>query len=81
MNTERLLKPELTPLDALLRVADDAVLDMVREMIGPRELAVLIAKSLLAPTSESLSPTRVAKVLNINPRSARDKIDNTAIRS
>jgi len=53
----------------MLQVADENVLAMAPEMVGPKELALLIAKALLEPTTESLSPTKVSKVLgNVRER-------------
>jgi hypothetical protein len=56
------------------------VFDKARSMIGEDELALLLATAALAGTSISLSPTRVAKVLEISRDGARKKTENTAVR-
>jgi hypothetical protein len=57
-----------------------AVFDKARAMIGEDEIALLLAKTALAGTSLSLSPTRVANVLKISRDGARKKTENTAVR-
>ena len=48
-------------------------------MIGEQELVLLLAKEALKGTTEVLSPTSVAKILNMTPLGASDKIENCAI--
>ena len=57
------------------------VWEKARRMIGEGELALLLVKAALDGTSMNLSPTKVGEVLNIQPRSARDKIDNCAVKA
>jgi hypothetical protein len=57
-----------------------AVFDKARAMIGEDEIALLLAKTALAGTSLSLSPTRVANVLGISRDGARKKAENIAVR-
>jgi hypothetical protein len=67
-------------LEALLALADATTLDMVRDLIGRENLALLIAKSVLSQTSESLRPAKVANLFEITPRAASDRIANAAVR-
>src|SRR6266404_3431952 len=68
---------EITMLvfERLLAVADEGTLDLARAMIGKPELAMLLAKEALKNTTEVLSPTTVAIVLNMTSRDALDKTE------
>ena len=54
----------MSAFERLLAIADEETLDLARAMIGKPELALLLAKEALKNTTEILSPTTVAKVLN-----------------
>jgi len=54
----------MSAFERLLPIADEETLDLARAMIGKPELALLLAKEALKNTTEILSPTTVAKVLN-----------------
>ena len=66
---------------AWIAIAPGSIGEKMRSMIGEGELALLLVKDALSHTSLAVSPTKVGDTLNIQPRSARDKIDNTAIRA
>jgi hypothetical protein len=72
----------VTPFEKLLAIAsgESEVLELARDMIGKKELALLLAKAALHDTSQSLSPTRVANAMGIAARSASDRIQNCASR-
>jgi hypothetical protein len=56
------------------------VFDLAREMIGTRELALLLAKAAVKnTTAEELSPTKVARATGLTDRGARNKIFNAAV--
>jgi hypothetical protein len=63
-----------------LSTAQGEVAELARNLIGKDHLAILIAKAALANTSASLSPTRVAEVLEINRSTAADRIDLASVR-
>jgi hypothetical protein len=73
----------VTPFEKLLAIAsgEGEVLELARDMIGKKELALLLAKAALSNTTEDISPTVAAKVLGITRDGARKKIDNAAVRS
>jgi hypothetical protein len=52
---------------------------MARAVIGHAELALLLAKSALIGTTETLSPSRVSRILEMSESGARKKIDNAAV--
>ena len=54
----------MSGFERLLAIADEETLDLARAMIGKPEPALLLAKEALKNTTEILSPTTVAKVLN-----------------
>jgi hypothetical protein len=69
----------MSAFERLLAIADEETLDLARAMIGKPELALLLAKEALKNTTEILSPTTVAKVLNTTPRGASNMIENCGI--
>jgi hypothetical protein len=69
----------MSAFERLLAIADEETLDLVRSMIGKQELALLLAKEAIKNTTEILSPTTVAKVLNLTPGGASDMIENCAV--
>jgi hypothetical protein len=72
----------MTAFEKLATVASGSgeVYDMARAVIGHAELALLLAKSALVGTTETLSPTRVSKILEMSESGARKKIDNAAVK-
>jgi hypothetical protein len=66
-------------LERLLAIADEETLNLVGAMIGKPELALLLAKEALKNTTEVLSPTIVAEVLQISRNRATNKIENCDI--
>jgi hypothetical protein len=54
--------------------------EIARNLIGPAELGLLLAKAALSNTSHSISPTNAKDVLNMSESGARKKIENTAVR-
>ena len=60
----------MSVFERLLAIADEGTLDLARAMIGKPELALLFAKEALKNTTEVLSPTTVAIVLNMTSRDA-----------
>jgi len=60
----------MSVFERLLTIADEGTLDLARAMIGKPELALLLAKEALKNTTEVLSPTTVAIVLNMTSRDA-----------
>jgi hypothetical protein len=73
----------LSPFESLIAVAqgEGEVFELARAMIGKAELALLIAKAAVANTTGNLSPTNVAKILEMSESGARKKIDNSAVRA
>jgi hypothetical protein len=73
----------MTPFEKLawIATAPGSIGEKMRAMIGEGELALLLVKDALAGTSLAVSPTKVGAALKMNPRSARDKIDNAATSS
>jgi hypothetical protein len=69
----------MSAFERLLAIADEETLNLARAMIGKPELALLLAKEALKNTTEVLSPTTVAKVLNMTPLGASNMIENCAI--
>src|SRR5260221_4722230 len=65
----------MSVFERLLTIADEGTLDLARAMIGKPELALLLAKEALKNTTEVLSPTTVAIVLNMTTRDALDKTE------
>ena len=63
----------MSVFERLLTIADEGTLDLARAMIGKPELALLLAKEALKNTTEVLSPTTVAIVLNMTSWNALDK--------
>jgi hypothetical protein len=63
-----------------LSTAQGEVPELARNLIGKDQLALLIAKAALANTSASLSPTRVAKALELSRSAALDRIDAASVR-
>jgi hypothetical protein len=72
----------MTPTELLLAVAEGTgpATKKAVQLIGEDRLAMLIAKSVLADTSLELSPTHVARVLELSETGARNKIFNTAVK-
>ena len=72
----------MKPIEILLTIAAGAgpVFEKARQMIGEDEFAILIAKDALSETSLSLSPTKVARAINMSNKGAKDKVDNLAIK-
>jgi hypothetical protein len=70
-------------IEILLGIASGTgpVFEKARQMIGENELAILIAKTALADTSMSLSPTKVSEAIGVARTSAQDKIDRLSVRS
>lgn len=54
--------------------------ELARQMIGMKELAIMISKDALSETSLSLSPTKAARAINMSDTGAKNKIDNLAIK-
>ena len=71
----------MSTFERLLAIASGhgEVFDLARGMIGKQELALLLAKEALKNTTELLSPTTLAKILNAPSRDASEKIENCAI--
>ncbi len=69
----------MSAFERLLAIADEETLDLARAMIGKPELALLLVKEALKNTTEVLSPTTAAKVRNMTPRGASDKMIFTLI--
>src|SRR5260221_11997146 len=69
----------MSAFERLLAIADEETLDLARAMIGKPELALLLAKEALKNTTQSLSPTTVAKALNTTARVAPNMIENCVI--
>jgi hypothetical protein len=71
----------MSTFERLLAIASGQgeVFDLARSMIGKQELALLLAKEALKNTTEVLSPTTLAKILNVPPGGASEKIENCAI--
>jgi hypothetical protein len=65
----------MSVFERLLAIADEGTLDLARAMIGKPELALLLAKEALKNTTEVLSPTSVAIVLNMISQDALDKTE------
>ena len=57
-----------------------SVMDKTRALIGEDNLAMLIAKSALAGTSQELSPTVASEVLKISRTTAMDRIDRASVK-
>lgn len=74
---------ELNSLESLIQIAtgQGEVMEMVRQMIGTAELALLIANSAVADTSIKLRPCNVASAIGMSEDGARKKIDNTIVRT
>ena len=68
---EKLYQAATTPGD---------VYDMVREIIGKQDLAIMIAVATVSGTTESISPTRVHEVTGLSKSAAADRIKNTAVK-
>jgi hypothetical protein len=72
----------MTTFERLVAVATGPgpVMEKARALIGEDTLALLIAKTALADTSEKLSATTVAEVLGIARSTADDRIDRACVK-
>jgi UTP-glucose-1-phosphate uridylyltransferase len=73
----------MSAFERLLAIASGTgeVLSLAREIIGKEKLAVLLAKSALIDTSETLSATKVAEVLGMSRNVAAHAVANATIRN
>jgi hypothetical protein len=70
----------MSPLEALLTIADPETLVLARNLIGRDRLAILIAKAALEDTTVKLSPAQAASVLEMPEGTAADTIHRTAFK-
>jgi hypothetical protein len=70
----------MTPLEELLAIADEETLILVRNMIGKKQLALLIAKAALADTTIDVSPKAAANVLEMPLSTVKDHLDRIAFK-
>jgi hypothetical protein len=72
----------ITP-ELLVQIAtgQGEVMDMVREMIGSGQLALLIATAAVKETTASLDSEVVSKIFGITERGAFKKIENTTVKT
>jgi hypothetical protein len=73
----------MTPLEALITVAlgEGEMANMIQDLIGKPELALLVATELVKNTSVVISPAKAAQILGMTPKGASKKIENTAVKS
>jgi Trk K+ transport system NAD-binding subunit len=65
----------------LLQTADAETMDMVRAMVGKKELALFIAKSIANEIGTAVNAKAVASILGITKDSAYNKISKVMVDS
>jgi hypothetical protein len=64
----------MSPLEKILSVADDEMIDLIRRMVGKKEVALFAAKAIAASAGTSLDVDEVAQIFGITKQSAYNKI-------
>jgi hypothetical protein len=70
----------MTAFERLLALADEETIIMARNMIGRKQLAILLAKAALAETTVDLSPTDVSKILEMPLSTVKNRVSNTGFK-
>jgi hypothetical protein len=69
----------MTPFDRLLSAADSETLSLVLRMVGKKELALFMAKTIAASMGTTLDADEVAQIFGITKQSAYNKISKTDV--
>jgi hypothetical protein len=67
----------MTALEKLLAIADDETVALALRMVGKKDLALFLAKTIAASMGKTLDPDEVAQIFGITKKSAYHKIGKT----